>query len=290
MKQRSNFPQCERNAHFWCVLHFTGWCDLCFISNSKSRVYSSIQDHTVISRPRWRICPLLWRNILAMWRPFVAFLPHKWGCCLQAVHLDIGLNIRSWKPEFSCISLLSLIPEMHFTFDLYELNIKNCDIWPLCHTFCSLATAGHVRIMTLWQSNLLQNVGNAHVGIDHSWFNQGLEGQSQTMSSNSSPAMTPSLSEPLCYQTQGYAIYVRDHPVLSRSWLIVCKQWLWRPHPSLECWQMSESPNQYLSIKEPDVVPIHCGSVTPVTWLYGFPNWGPLPSGIGYSSFSGWTP
>ena len=55
-------------------------------------------------------------------------------------------------------------------------------------------------------------------------------------------------------------------------------------------WCLLKDPNNYLSEKAPEVVPIHSESMGEVTCIHNYFDWGSLAGSIGCSGFPSWTP
>ena len=149
--------------------------------------------------------------------------------------------------------------------------------------------------MTLGKSNFPQNVKICILWWNFSsQFSQELEGPSHAIISLSPNLLItlPFSVSLFCYQAWGDFIHVRGaYPLaLNRSWLKrVFSGYDYHIYSLHTSHCLFKYTNLYLSRKGPDVVPIHCGGVGPVTCFHNCPDWGPLAGNIECGSLSGWT-
>ena len=134
--------------------------------------------------------------------------------------------------------------------------------------------------MTPWQSNIPQNVRNTHFGIDCLLFIQFRA---------SFALICRVLNTQIPLLSLFFLVKIRFREMLDRYQPRAYCQWSLLPNSTLECWPMSiQYPNYCLSRQASDIVPIHCGSVSPVTKLPWLSWLRPHIWQIRWSSLSGW--
>ena len=181
---------------------------------------------------------------------------------LPTTNLHIGLYIWSLKLAFLHIPChhqdLSSV-----CFEGTEWTIITVGNLNLCHKCNSLANPGYILIKTLSSQ------------ISHKIWEICILGQIITFQ------FSPVDNFYLLVPKSSCIVLIN-----SLAW-VVCS-YLCHIHPLDTGWCFFQNSSQHLSRQASDVVPIHCGNVSPVSHFYVHPNWDSLAGCIGGRSFPCW--